>query len=547
MRRSALMISLGVLTWACGEAPEASTASSNPPSAPQWETGIFETPQGPRELTYQKVDGQRILEGDIILPEPLAEREGVARQGLAALPAWGLWPDGVVPVFIDPALPNPARVHDAMTHWHMRTRIRFVTRSTEAAYVHIRPTADNVCNANIGRGGGLQFVNLGPNCPTGTVIHELGHTVGLWHEQSRADRDANVIVQWGNIQPGMEFNFQTYLEQGFGGQDVGPYDIGSIMHYDAWAFSRNGAPTLTRRDGSTFNANRAGLSGWDEAGISALYGPPARLKVKYGPAVTSRNSGNLDLFAVGETGTVFHRLWSGRWYNWLPLGGVATASPAAVSWGPGRLDVFVRGVDNQLHHKWYDGNAWSGWEGLGGCLSDAPAASSWGAGRIDVFVRGCDGVIYHKWFEGGWSAWESMGASSYDGPAAVSWGPGRVDLFIRGTNNALWQRYFDFSRGGWSGWGQLGGVLTSGPAVASWGSDRLDVFVRGGDFAMHHKAFDRPYGGWFPWDTQGGGLASAPAAESRQAGVIDIFVTGTDSYLHQMSWWGGWSGWSAVP
>jgi hypothetical protein len=31
--------------------------------------------------------------------------------------------------------------------------------------------------------------------------------------------------------------------------DLGPCDYGSIMHYDAYAFSSNGQPTIVRRDG----------------------------------------------------------------------------------------------------------------------------------------------------------------------------------------------------------------------------------------------------------------------------------------------------------
>ena len=33
-------------------------------------------------------------------------------------------------------------------------------------------------------------------------------------------------------------------------------------------------------------------------------------------------------------------------------------SSDASSWAPGRLDVFVRGTDNAMWHKWWDGSAW---------------------------------------------------------------------------------------------------------------------------------------------------------------------------------------------
>ena len=57
-----------------------------------------------------------------------------------------------------------------------------------------------------------------------------------------------------------------------------------------------------------------------------------------------------------------------QWHDWESLGGVLTSDPTAVSWASGRLDVFVRGKDNALWHKWYD-RGWSAWESLGGVLT----------------------------------------------------------------------------------------------------------------------------------------------------------------------------------
>ncbi len=46
-------------------------------------------------------------------------------------------------------------------------------------------------------------------------------------------------------------------------------------------------------------------------------------------------------------------------YGWENLLGDLTSGPAVCSWGPGRIDVFVRGGDdNALWHKWWDGATW---------------------------------------------------------------------------------------------------------------------------------------------------------------------------------------------
>ncbi len=211
-------------------------------------------------------------------------------------------------------------------------------------------------------------------------------------------------------------------------------------------------------------------------------------------------------------------------WQWESLAGGLTSAPAAASWAAGRLDVFVRGPDNALWHKWYQ-NGWSGWESLGGVLASDPAVASWGSGRLDVFVRGTDNALWHKWYQNGWSGWESLEGVLTSAPAAASWAAGRLDVFVRGTDNALWHKWYQNS---WSGWESLGGVLTSAPGAASSESGRLDAFVRGTDNALWHKWYED---GWSGWKSLGGVLTSAPAALSWSPGRVDIVARGVDQGL----------------
>ena len=176
-------------------------------------------------------------------------------------------------------------------------------------------------------------------------------------------------------------------------------------------------------------------------------------------------------------------LASAQWSDWENLGGVLTSAPTAASWGANRLDIFARGSDNAMWHKWWNGS-WSDWENLGGSLTSDPDCVSWSLNRIDCFVRGLDNALWHKWWNGSWSDWENLGGVLTSGPTAASWGANRLDIFARGLDSAMWHKWWD---GSWSDWENLGGALISDPDCASWGVNRVDCFVRGPANALWHK------------------------------------------------------------
>jgi hypothetical protein len=272
------------------------------------------------------------------------------------------------------------------------------------------------------------------------------------------------------------------------------------------------------------------------------------------PAVASWGPNRLDIFVRGESGRVFHKAWSGSAWDphgtrWQNLGGEILGPPAVVSWGPNRLDVFVRGESGAVFHKAWSGTGWdppgTQWQNLGGKSTHAPAVASWGRNRLDVFVRGESGAVFHKaWSGSAWdppgTQWQNLGGKIVGPPVVVSWGPNRLDIFVRGESGAVFHKAWSGS--GWdppgTQWQNLGGKSTHAPAVASWGRNRLDVFVRGEHGGVFHKAWSGS--GWDPsgtqWQNLGGKIVGPPSPVSWGPGHLSVFVRGEHGSVFHKAW-----------
>lgn len=186
---------------------------------------------------------------------------------------------------------------------------------------------------------------------------------------------------------------------------------------------------------------------WSQESLGgAILGGTAPTVVTWGPD-------SLLVFVVGTDGALWKNEYSAAagWGGFSSLSAYMsnmTSSPSAVAWAPGRVDVFAQRADGKVVGVYEERFAAPqlGWQ-FGArtffpydvAPNQGVSAVSWAPGRIDVFGRyapNTSQLIQFSRQSQGWMAGSSA-LHSFGGlggtPAAASWGPGRLDLFAQGA------------------------------------------------------------------------------------------------------------------
>jgi len=160
---------------------------------------------------------------------------------------WRKWPNRILYYQLSRRLPTWAKndIKQALRNLQNRldSCIRFEESSREdAVYVY----GGRACKSPVGyQGKHRNWMELASWCLTsntgreGSIQHEFLHALGVFHTQSRSDRDNHVTVHEKNVRKDRWFNFK--IELGIKTSTYGlPYDYGSVMHYGGRAFSKDG-------------------------------------------------------------------------------------------------------------------------------------------------------------------------------------------------------------------------------------------------------------------------------------------------------------------
>jgi hypothetical protein len=271
----------------------------------------------PRTKQYSGLNAQRaqargwkVVEGDIIQDKAAPAQTAVRPRPntLTVASQTSLWPkvDGVATVYYVNANAGAMDQTDETANANIQTAIdtfnadfpnliQWVqwTSSDGPNYVEIDLNAGDYsgeCEAAEGYEAIPEQPMTGSaQCAVGTILHEMGHIIGLWHEFIRPDAADYVTVNYNNVIKGSWGNFETQTQNA---QILGLYDYASVMQYPPYSFSRNGGPVietipagmpLGSAEGVPVPAH-ADYSAGDKETIERLYGAsPTKVTVTSNP------------------------------------------------------------------------------------------------------------------------------------------------------------------------------------------------------------------------------------------------------------------------
>ncbi|MGE0528594.1 MAG: M12 family metallopeptidase [Bdellovibrionales bacterium] len=220
-------------------------------------------------VPYELKNGLAVAYGDVILGRP--KSPDLPRSGFMQAPVVSPWQSSEIAFSIDPALPNPDRVLQALEYFNTYTPIRFVPFTGQSEGIHFTPTSEH-CLSYLGQIGGHQPIYLSAGCREREILHEILHALGFMHEHSRPDRDQYIAVEWEKIQEDKWTQFEIIPDSWASAVRRRPFDYRSVMMYAETSFAkRRGDITLRTLTNTAIEPTQEGLSREDLDRLFQVY------------------------------------------------------------------------------------------------------------------------------------------------------------------------------------------------------------------------------------------------------------------------------------
>lgn len=231
-----------------------------------------EVPEAPPKDTASYVTyGQLVVSyGDVLIGKPTTN--DFPQRGYVNIPKLSKWTSKEIAFAIHQDLPNPERVFRVIEYFNNNTPVRFVHLKNQNESIVFAPSEVPLCLSYVGRIGGHQPIFLDDRCGEREITHEVMHALGFIHEHSRPDRDQFVRVNWQNIEPDKQEQFEVVPDFLFEIFKDRPFNYESVMIYNDTDFGRiRGDITMDSRTSQKISPTENGLSAEDLHRLEILF------------------------------------------------------------------------------------------------------------------------------------------------------------------------------------------------------------------------------------------------------------------------------------
>lgn len=209
-------------------------------------------------IRLTKLGDTYTFQGDILLTQEQVEQlnqSPITRSGY--LSDWRKrWTGNIVYYSVASDFKKCLELEGAIEHWSERTNLIFKVRTNEKNYIEFI-NDPKVCRSFIGMIGGKQIIRIADWADMGSVAHEIGHAIGLVHEQCRPDRDDYITVLYDNIVKDKWYNFDKFTSGVNISNITTAFDFNSLMLYGSYgdkdfAIDPQKPMMVRKSDGKTF-------------------------------------------------------------------------------------------------------------------------------------------------------------------------------------------------------------------------------------------------------------------------------------------------------